>query len=122
MLALKSIFSESDTAQTLIFDEIDTGVSGRAAQKIAEKMSLLSEKKQILSITHLAQIASMADSHYLIKKNSDGQNTYTTVSALTEEGRCEELSRIIGGAYITDLTRKNAEEMLALAKKIKTQH
>ena len=119
MLALKSIFADSDTAETLIFDEIDTGVSGRAAQKIAEKLSRLSKKKQVFSITHLAQIASMADSHYLIKKTSLDESTETKVTLLGERERSEELARIIGGAYITDLTLKNAEEMLALAKEVK---
>lgn len=119
MLALKSIFSDTDTAETLIFDEIDTGVSGRAAQKIAEKLSRLSRKKQVFSITHLAQIASMADCHYLIKKTLNNERTLTNVTLLDEEGRTAELARIIGGAYITDLTLKNAEEMLTLAKEVK---
>lgn len=119
MLALKSIFSDTDTAETLIFDEIDTGVSGRAAQKIAEKLSRLSRKKQVFSITHLAQIASMADCHYLIKKTLNNDRTATNVTLLGEEGRTAELARIIGGAYITDLTLKNAEEMLTLAKEVK---
>ena len=119
MLALKSIFSDTDTAETLIFDEIDTGVSGRAAQKIAEKLSRLSRKKQVFSITHLAQIASMADCHYLIKKTLNNDRTATNVTLLGEEGRTDELARIIGGAYITDLTLKNAEEMLTLAKEVK---
>jgi len=119
MLALKSIFADSDTVETLIFDEIDTGVSGRAAQKIAEKISRLSRKKQVFSITHLAQIASMADYHYLIKKTTGEESTSTSLTLLTEEERTNELARIIGGAYITDLTLKNSEEMLSLAKEVK---
>lgn len=122
MLALKSVFSDSEPSETLIFDEIDTGVSGRAAQKIAEKISRLSKKKQILSITHLAQLASMADTHYLIKKNISESKTSTTVSPLSEAERTDELARIIGGAYITDLTVKNAKEMLELAKEIKSKN
>ena len=121
MLALKSIFADSDIAETLIFDEIDTGVSGRAAQKIAEKISRLSRKKQIFSITHLAQIASMADYHYLIKKTTEDTTTYTNLTLLEGEERTSELARIIGGAYITDLTLKNAEEMLALAEEVKNK-
>lgn len=121
MLALKSIFSDSDPSETLIFDEIDTGVSGRAAQKIAEKISRLSKKKQILSITHLAQLASMADSHYLIKKDVSENKTSTTVTLLEENERINELARIIGGAYITELTLENAKEMLTLAKKLKSE-
>lgn len=116
MLAIKSVLSASDDADTMIFDEIDTGVSGRAAQKIAEKISILSENKQIFSITHLAQIAGMADSHYLIEKNTDGERTSASVIKLDEKSRIDELARIIGGVAVTDLTRKNAEEMLALAK------
>ncbi len=115
MLAIKSIFADSDDAETLIFDEIDTGVSGRAAQKIAEKLSRLSRKKQVFSITHLSQLASMADSHYLIHKETDDDITRTEVSLLNEEERTKELARIIGGAYITELTLKNAKEMLNLA-------
>lgn len=119
MLALKSVFSGADPAETLIFDEIDTGVSGRAAQKIAEKISRLSKSKQILSITHLAQLASMADSHYLIKKTVGETSTSTGVTLLEEKERTAELARIIGGAYITELTLENAKEMLSLAKKLK---
>jgi len=116
MLAVKSVLSDTDTQSTMIFDEIDTGVSGRAAQKIAEKLSMLAKKKQVFSITHLAQIASMADSHYLIKKTSTDERTLTSVTILDKEGRVEELSRIIGGVSVTELTRKSALEMLDMAK------
>lgn len=117
MLALKSVFADTDDAETLIFDEIDTGVSGRAAQKIAEKLSRLSLKKQVFSITHLAQLASMADAHYLIHKTSDESSTVTSVKLLSKEERIGELARIIGGAYITELTVSNASEMLSMAEK-----
>lgn len=117
MLALKSVFADTDDAETLIFDEIDTGVSGRAAQKIAEKLSRLSLKKQVFSITHLAQLASMADAHYLIHKTSDESSTVTSVKLLSKEERIGELARIIGGAYITELTVSNAGEMLSMAEK-----
>ena len=103
----------------MIFDEIDTGVSGRAAQKIAEKICLLAKDKQIFSITHLAQIAGMADKHYLIEKNTDGERTSATVRLLDDNSRIDELSRIIGGVTVTELTRKSAKEMLDLAKKKK---
>ena len=116
MLAVKSVLSNSDDIDTMIFDEIDTGVSGRAAQKIAEKLSALAKDKQVFSITHLAQIASMADLHYLIKKTSTDQSTQTTVTPLDHEGRVEELARLIGGVTVTDLTRQSALEMLQLAK------
>lgn len=116
MLALKSVFSDTDSTDTMIFDEIDTGVSGRAAQKIAEKITALARKKQIFSITHLAQLAGMADNHYLIEKNTDGDKTATTVTLLDSESRIDELARIIGGVTVTDLTRQSAEEMLRLAK------
>ncbi|MBQ7097319.1 MAG: DNA repair protein RecN [Clostridia bacterium] len=119
MLAVKSVLSDSEDIDTMIFDEIDTGVSGRAAQKIAEKLALLARKKQVFSITHLAQIASMADNHYLIKKTSTDEKTSTQVTLLEQEGRIEELSRIIGGVSVTDLTRSSALEMLELAKSIK---
>ncbi len=116
MLAIKTVLSDVDGLDTMIFDEIDTGVSGRAAQKIAEKLSLLASSKQVFSITHLAQIASMADHHYLIKKTSTDDSTSTSVSCLDTSGRVEELARIIGGVTVTDLTRQSALEMLELAK------
>ncbi len=116
MLAVKSVLSASDDADTMIFDEIDTGVSGRAAQKIAEKISRLANGKQIFSITHLAQIAGMADHHYLIEKDIDGEHARTSVRLLDTTARIDELSRIIGGVEVTETTRKSAEEMLALAK------
>lgn len=116
MLAIKSVLSDTGTQDTMIFDEIDTGVSGRAAQKIAEKLARLAKKRQVFSITHLAQIASMADSHYLIKKTSTEDKTSTSVTLLDTQRRIEELARIIGGVTVTDLTRENAREMLDLAK------
>ncbi|MBR2452480.1 MAG: DNA repair protein RecN [Clostridia bacterium] len=119
MLAVKSVLSDMGTQDTMIFDEIDTGVSGRAAQKIAEKLSALAKKRQVFSITHLAQIASMADSHFLIQKNSTDSSTKTEVICLDDEGRTDELARIIGGVSVTDLTRSSALEMLDMAKKKK---
>ena len=119
MLAIKSIFADSDPVDTLIFDEIDTGVSGRAAQKIAEKINKISSKKQILCITHLPQIAAMANTHFLIEKNVDAEHTYTKVNVLDENSRKNELARIIGGAQITDITIQAAAEMIKMAEKLK---
>lgn len=119
MLAIKSILSKDDIVDTLIFDEIDTGVSGRAAQKISEKICKISRIKQVLCITHLAQIASMGDFHYLIHKDSDDTKTRTFVNLLSNEERKNELSRIIGGVSVTDTTLKAAEEMLQQADSLK---
>ncbi len=112
MLAMKNVLAEQDAVPTLIFDEVDAGVSGRAAQKVAQKLSALSSSKQILCVTHLPQIAAMADTHLLIQKEVRSGRTYTSVTPLDREGRIGELSRIIGGAVITENTRKSAEEML----------
>ena len=119
MLAIKSVLSDTDSVETLIFDEIDTGVSGRAAQKIAEKMGMLAKKRQLLCITHLAQIAAMADHHYLIEKNSAEDSTKTTVFEISGEERITELARIIGGVMVTELTASAAREMLDMAKDYK---
>lgn len=121
MLAIKSILSESDIVDTMIFDEIDTGVSGRAAQKISEKICRISRSKQVLCITHLAQIASMGDRQYLIEKVSDKNNTRTNVKMLTKAERCDELSRIIGGVEVTETTQKVAAEMLEQAQLLKAK-
>ena len=112
MLAMKNVLAEQDAVPTLIFDEVDAGVSGRAAQKVAQKLSALSAGKQILCVTHLPQIAAMADTHLLIQKAVRDGRTYTSVTPLEKEGRIEELARIIGGAVITENTRRSAEEML----------
>jgi len=116
MLAIKSVVAEADTIETFIFDEIDTGVSGRTAQQVAEKLWAISQKQQILCITHLPQIAAMADSHYLIEKRSDNNKTQTFISELSREQQISELARLIGGAQITDATLKAAEEMKDMAK------
>ncbi len=119
MLAIKTIFADSDPVDTLIFDEIDTGVSGRAAQKIAEKINKIAIEKQVLCITHLAQIAAMANTHFLIEKNTDSEHTYTKVKLLDDSSRKNELARIIGGAHITDTTIQAASEMIEMAEKIR---
>lgn len=112
MLAMKNVLAEQDKVDTLIFDEVDTGVSGRAAQKVAEKLKAVARAKQVLCVTHLPQIAAMGDTHMLIAKGERDGRTYTTVTPLDLEGRKWELARIIGGANITEITLKSAEEML----------
>ena len=112
MLAMKNVLAEQDQVPTLIFDEVDTGVSGRAAQKVAQKLSAVAANKQVLCVTHLPQIAAMGDTHMLIAKSERDGRTYTTVTALDHQGRMQELARIIGGASITETTLRSAEEML----------
>ena len=112
MLAMKNVLAEQDHVATLIFDEVDTGVSGRAAQKVAEKLRSVAKSKQVLCVTHLPQLAALANTHLLIAKEERGGRTYTTVTPLDMEGRKRELARIIGGTNITQTTLKSAEEML----------
>ena len=112
MLAMKNVLAERDQVATLIFDEVDTGVSGRAAQKVAEKLRAVAEHKQVLCVTHLPQLAALANTHLLIAKGERDGRTYTTVTPLDIEGRKKELARIIGGTNITETTLKSAEEML----------
>ncbi|WP_294488242.1 DNA repair protein RecN [uncultured Ruminococcus sp.] len=112
MLALKNVIAEKDSIDTLIFDEIDTGVSGRAAQKIGLKLRQISRHRQVLCVTHLAQIAVMADNHLLIEKNVVGDRTVTSVRKLDHEGRKYEIARIMGGDNITELMLENADELL----------
>ncbi|MDE6182319.1 MAG: DNA recombination protein RecN [Eubacteriales bacterium] len=124
MLSLKAVLSVADNIDTFIFDEIDSGISGRTAQMVAEKMSLLSAKNQILCITHLPQIATMGDTHYLIEKFSDNinKNTNTKIKLLDYEQTINEIARMIAGAEITDFTLASAKEMLEQAKKIKKNY
>lgn len=119
MLAIKTVLADVDDVDTLIFDEIDTGVSGRAAQRIAAKLFAVSGKKQVLCITHLSQIAAMADHHYLIEKNTEDGRAKTAVIPLSHEERLKELSRMIGGVEITELTLQNAAQMLQMAEEEK---
>ena len=112
MLAMKNVLAEKDQIGTLIFDEVDTGVSGRAAQKVAEKLRSVAQHKQVLCVTHLPQLAALADTHLLIAKSERGGRTYTSVTPLDRDGRKRELARIIGGTNITETTLKSAEEML----------
>ena len=112
MLAMKNVLARQDQVNTLIFDEVDTGVSGRAAQKVAEKLRCVAQNKQVLCVTHLPQLAALAQTHLLIAKEERSGRTYTTVTPLDLEGRKSELARIMGGANITETTLKSAEEML----------
>ncbi len=113
MLAMKNVLAEQDQVATLIFDEVDTGVSGRAAQKVAEKLRSVAKAKQVLCVTHLPQLAALATTHLFIDKQERSGRTYTTVTPLDLEGRKRELARIIGGANITENTLKSAEDMLS---------
>lgn len=116
MLAIKSVLADKDEIDTLIFDEIDVGVSGRTAQKVSEKLSMISKNHQVICITHLAQIAAMSDAHFIIEKTTDGISTKTSIRRLDETESIEELARILGGAVITDTVINNAREMKELAK------
>lgn len=122
MLSIKSVLADCDDISTLIFDEIDTGISGRTAQLVAEKMAALSRQRQIICITHLPQIASMADNHYLITKNSKDNRTITTMNKLSNEEVPNELARLLGGVKITDAVRTSALEMKLLANEIKMKN
>ncbi len=115
MLAIKTVLADADSIPTLIFDEIDTGVSGRTAQMVAEKLNEISLKHQIICITHLPQIAAMADTHFKIEKSSDEDSTKTTIDRLYDDEAVDELARLLGGAEITDTVRDNAKEMKDLA-------
>jgi len=119
MLAIKTVMAEKDQVETLIFDEIDVGISGRTAQKVSEKMALIGKSRQVICITHLAQIAAMADCHYAIEKNVEAGKTVTTIKKLNHEQEINELARILGGAEITDKILQSAEEMKQLAKRAK---
>ena len=119
MLAIKTVLAKVDNIGTLIFDEIDSGVSGKAAQKIAEKLFFLARNKQVMCITHLPQIASMADSHYLIKKNEKNSRYSTSVEKLNKDTRREELARIISGVKVTNLTLEHADELIKLSNDFK---
>jgi DNA repair protein RecN (Recombination protein N) len=121
MLAIKTVLADKDDIDTVIFDEIDVGISGRTAQKVSEKMMLIGRTRQVICITHLAQIAAMADSHYRIEKQVQSGETQTQIRRMDEGESVEELARILGGAEITDAVLKNAEEMKRLAETKKCQ-
>lgn len=119
MLAIKAVLAEEDEIPSLIFDEIDVGISGRTAQKVSEKLAYISRSHQVLCITHLAQIAAMSDSHYLIEKLTKGERTRTTIRRIDEEESIMELARIAGGAQITDSVLASAKEIREMAKEYK---
>ena len=112
MLALKNVFAEHDSVQTMVFDEIDTGVSGISAQRVAEKLYTVSQNRQVMCVTHLPQIAAMADSQYLVSKDEKEGRTYTQITLLDEEGRKKEIARLYGGDHITQTTLAAAAEQL----------
>jgi len=119
MLAIKTILADADHMDTVIFDEVDTGVSGRTAQQVAEKLMGISRRRQILCITHLPQIAAMADTHFLIEKSTEGERTVTRVFPLLGDAMSSELARLLGGAQITEATMAAAREMKAQANGLK---
>ena len=119
MLAIKAILADKDQIDTLIFDEIDTGISGRTAQKVSEKMAVIGQHRQVLCITHLPQIAAMADTHFEIEKHVEGTETITQIHPLEGEESVRELARLLGGAEITPAVLGNAREMKELAQQQK---
>ncbi|NLW55139.1 MAG: DNA repair protein RecN [Firmicutes bacterium] len=119
MLVLKVIMAEEDQIPTMVFDEIDTGIGGRTAQAVAEKLLLLGLSHQVICVTHLPQIASMADRHFYIEKKTRGERTNVEVRALEQKERVEELARMLGGAEVTATTREHAQEMLLLAESVR---
>ena len=122
MLAMKQVLAQQDGVPTLIFDEVDAGVSGRAAQKVAYKLWTVSKGRQVLCVTHLPQIAAMADAEYTVEKRVENERTYTSVLHLDESGRKQELARLIGGSMITETTLAGAAELLRLAEKTKKEN
>lgn len=121
MLAMKNVLSEQDHVGTMVFDEVDTGVSGRAAQKVAEKMARISRRKQVLCVTHLPQLAAMADTHFSVEKGERDGRTYTEVRRLDREQRRRELARLTGGSHMSQTMLDGAEELLVQAEKFRAE-
>ena len=119
MLAMKNVLAEQDSVGSLVFDEVDTGVSGRAAQKVAEKMARISRRKQVLCVTHLPQLAAMADTHFSVEKGERNGRTYTEVTQLSREARRQELARLTGGSHVSQTMLDGAEELLREAETFK---
>jgi DNA repair protein RecN (Recombination protein N) len=119
MLAVKSVLADVDQVETLVFDEIDTGVSGRTAQMVAEKLNVISRSHQVICITHLPQIAAMADTHFCIAKELTEDSTHTEIRMMYEDDSVKELARLLGGAQITDTTIQSAREMKQMAQEAK---
>jgi len=120
MLAMKAVLAERDEIPSLIFDEIDAGISGRTAQRVSEKLHVIGVYRQVICITHLPQIAAMADRHFRITKEYDGDRTSTRVRLLGEEETTEELARLLGGAELTETVYRSATEMKELANRVKS--
>ncbi len=120
MLAMKTVLTGDGDAQTMVFDEIDTGVSGRAAQRVAEKLAQVSRGRQVLCVTHLPQLAVMADAQFLVEKGSDGERTFTRVKKLCGRERLEEIARITGGEHVSETLLEGAAEQIAAAEKFKS--
>ena len=121
MLALKNVLAEQESIGTLVFDEVDTGVSGRAAQKVAEKLAQVSRRKQVLCVTHLPQLAAMADTHFSVEKGERDGRTYTRVVLLDREQRKAELARITGGSHVTEALLASAGELLDQAERYRRE-
>ena len=119
MLSMKTVFIDKDKIPTVIFDEIDTGISGRIAQCVAEKMYEISSNHQVFCITHLPQIASMSDNHYIVKKHTENEKTFTVIERINEEKKIEEIAKMLGGVKLTKNTLTNAKEIIELANKKK---
>ena len=119
MLALKNVLSENESITTLVFDEVDTGVSGRAASKVARKMANIARNKQVLTVTHLPQIAAMADAHFSVEKGEKNGRTYTAVERLSRDRRMSEIARLTGGSVVTSAVLESAGELLNESEKYK---
>lgn len=121
MLALKNVLAEQDSVMTMVFDEVDTGVSGRAAQRVAEKLAKLSRTRQVLCVTHLPQLAAMADTHFGVEKGEENGRTLTKVVALDRAARRGEIARLSGGDHPSETMLLGAEELLCAAENFKNQ-
>jgi len=119
MLALKNVFAAQESIMTMVFDEVDTGVSGRAAQRVAEKLARVSREKQVLCVTHLPQLAAMADTHFSVEKGEENGRTVTRVTELDHAARKKELARLTGGETPSETMLRGAEELLAGAEAFK---
>ena len=122
MLAFKAIAADMDDVGTMVFDEIDTGISGRMAQVVGEKMAAIGRSRQVICVTHLPQIAALGDSQHLVEKHSTDERTVTNVRTLTFEERVQELARMVGGAAQTEATLSHAREMLNMAAALRASH
>ena len=118
MLAIKTVLSKNDITGTLIFDEVDTGISGSASQKVGMKLKQVSKNRQVICVTHQPQIAALADIHFLIKKSTDGERTYTEVTKLDEENRIKSLAALIGGAEVGGTALEHAKKLIEEGKNL----